>query len=65
MYNMKDEIVSYQNSETIIKNFNGHYEKIIIEEKHNSNRTAKTLKLLLNLIKKYQIKKDKKKVKIS
>ena len=53
MYNMKDEIVNYQNSETIIKNFNGHYEKIIIEEKHNSNRTAKTLKLLLKLIKKY------------
>ena len=60
LYNQNDEVVSYKNSETIIENFKGHYEKLLIEEKHNSARTAKTLKTVLHSIKKYEMKKEKK-----
>lgn len=30
LYNPNDEVVSYKNSETIIDNFKGHYEKFLI-----------------------------------
>jgi hypothetical protein len=57
VYSENDEILNPENSKKIIRNFTGHFEKIVIKERHNAMRQKSTILQLVDIIKRHLSKK--------